>query len=423
MLHDALHVKRLRVRTTEPLASPVGFAARLEDALRTASQPSAWRGRFVVVRRLSLRLSADAPAFALARQIEACWQQLAVSTLADPSAEATAAVVMFPDEPSARLALIERLASDHDVSAWYWQQILATTHSGVTRPVVRARQIAVLLAAPWTDTMLDGEGSARYFADACRAIRAPGLLDDVIDALDDDALYALLPPNYVDIADVTASIDQLEATSGLTLANGGFTHWQVTAATRLADAARHFSRAALDLPHGHVPGRRGVSPVPPEAAQRASSRTPGVAVHGNANEEGISTRWGGLFFALNLFDKVEGPPDSAASCVHWLRTIAAFLRIDAADPLYQALDVLAPADDSMPVGSVPMRALRIFCLQLTRRPLRRVLARAGRIFVSRTHLTIALRLAEVKLSVRKGGLDLDPGWLPALGRVVRFQYD
>jgi len=423
MLLDSLHVKRLRVRTAEPLASPVEFAARLEDALRTASQPSAWRGRFVVVRRLSLRLSAAAPAFALARQIEACWQRLAASMLPDPSAEATAAVVMFPDEPSARLALIERIALDHDVSAWYWQQILATTHAGATRPVARARQIAALLAAPWIDTTLDGEGSARYFADACRAIGAPGLLDDVIDALDDDSLYSLLPPNYVDIAGVNASVDQLKATSGFALADGGFTPWQLTAATRLADAARRFSRAALDLPHGQVPGRRGVPPVPPDGAQRASSRTPGEAVHGNANEEEISTRWGGLFFALNLFDNVEGPPASAASCVHWLRTLAAFLRIDAADPLYRALDGLAPADDSMPAGSVPMRALRILCLQLTRRPLRRVLARAGRIFVSRTHLTIALRLAEVKLSVRKGGLDLDPGWLPALGRVVRFQYD
>jgi hypothetical protein len=421
MLHDALHVKHLRVQTAEPLVSPVGFAARLEDALRTASQPSAWRGRFVLVRRLSLRLSADAPAFALARQIETRWQQLVVSTSPYAAFEATA--VMFPDEPSARLALIERIVRGEDVSAWYWQGILAAAHRGTTRPAARTRQIAALLAAPWTDTTLDAESSARYFADACRAIRAPGLLDDVIDGLDDDALQTLLPPTYIDIADVAARDDQLPETSRLMLAEGSFTPRQFTGAARLAAVARRFARAALDLPRGQVPRPDGSPAAQREVVQRGASRSSTPPSRGIDFEAGQLTRWAGLFFALNLFEKVERPPASPASCVRWLRAIAVFLRIDAEDPLYEALDRLAPGVDLIAEDPLPLRALRLICLQMTLRPLRRVLARGGHIFVSRTHLTIALRLAEVNLAVRKAGLDFDPGWLPALGRVVRFEYD
>jgi hypothetical protein len=421
MLHDALHVKHLRVQTAEPLVSPVGFAARLEDALRTASQPSAWRGRFVLVRRLSLRLSADAPAFALARQIETRWQQLVVSTSPYAASEATA--VMFPDESSARLTLIERIALGEDVSAWYWQEILATAHRGTARPAARSRQIAALLAAPWTDTTLDAESSARYFADACRAIRAPGLLDDVIDGLDDDALQTLLPPAYIEFSDVTEGDDQMPASPRLMFAEGGFPPRQVTGAARLAAVARRFARAALDLPHGQVPRPDGSPAAQPEVVLRVPSRSSIPPSRGIDFEAGQLTRWAGLFFALNLFDKVERPPPSQASCVRWLRAIAALLRIDAEDPLYEVLDQLAPAVELIAEDPVPLRELRLICLRLTRRPLRRVLARGGRIVVSRTHLTIALRLAEVNLAVRKAGLDFDPGWLPALGRVVCFQYD
>jgi hypothetical protein len=60
---------------------------------------------------------------------------------------------------------------------------------------------------------------------------------------------------------------------------------------------------------------------------------------------------------------------------------------------------------------------------MTRRPMRRIAARAGRIVITRTHVTIVFALHSVRLDVRNAGLDLDPGWLPRLGRVVRFEYE
>ncbi|MBD5800727.1 hypothetical protein AZOA_01270 [Azoarcus sp. Aa7] len=49
--------------------------------------------------------------------------------------------------------------------------------------------------------------------------------------------------------------------------------------------------------------------------------------------------------------------------------------------------------------------------------------RPARIRATASHLDVHLRLSEVHLDIRRTGLDLDPGWLPWLGRVVRFHYD
>ena len=38
-------------------------------------------------------------------------------------------------------------------------------------------------------------------------------------------------------------------------------------------------------------------------------------------------------------------------------------------------------------------------------------------------IEIHLSLADVDLDIRRAGLDIDPGWLPWLGRVVRFRYE
>jgi hypothetical protein len=87
------------------------------------------------------------------------------------------------------------------------------------------------------------------------------------------------------------------------------------------------------------------------------------------------------------------------------------------------LRVRPQATDPNPDAAALLRSVRIACLRATRRPLRRVLRRGGRIALNRTHLTVSFRLAEVSLPVRVAGLDIDPGWIAPLARVVRFEYD
>ena len=48
--------------------------------------------------------------------------------------------------------------------------------------------------------------------------------------------------------------------------------------------------------------------------------------------------------------------------------------------------------------------------------------RPGRVSFTSTHLDVTLDLNDADLRVRKAGLDLDPGWLPWFGKVVRFHY-
>jgi hypothetical protein len=52
----------------------------------------------------------------------------------------------------------------------------------------------------------------------------------------------------------------------------------------------------------------------------------------------------------------------------------------------------------------------------------RVIARSGRIVRTRTHLDVLLPLDGVDLDVRRAALDVDPGWVPFLGRIVRFHH-
>jgi len=52
-----------------------------------------------------------------------------------------------------------------------------------------------------------------------------------------------------------------------------------------------------------------------------------------------------------------------------------------------------------------------------------LLLRRGQLYVTSSHIDLVMPLANVSLPVRVAGLDFDPGWLPAFGRVVRFHYE
>ena len=56
-------------------------------------------------------------------------------------------------------------------------------------------------------------------------------------------------------------------------------------------------------------------------------------------------------------------------------------------------------------------------------PIARALAAPGRIHLTASHLDLVVPLDAADLAVRRAGLDRDPGWLPAFGRVVSFHYE
>jgi hypothetical protein len=56
-------------------------------------------------------------------------------------------------------------------------------------------------------------------------------------------------------------------------------------------------------------------------------------------------------------------------------------------------------------------------------PVAVLLLRRSQLYVTSSHVDLVLPLDAVTLPVRIAGLDFDPGWLPAFGRVVRFHYE
>jgi hypothetical protein len=107
------------------------------------------------------------------------------------------------------------------------------------------------------------------------------------------------------------------------------------------------------------------------------------------------------------------------------------LRLDASGRLLLAL---RPADDATSalthsrthaldlITDAWVTALRRWCRRYARIGLHDLVRRRGRMAFTRTHVDVTLPLRGVDVRARAAGLDLDPGWVPWLGRVAAFHY-
>jgi hypothetical protein len=103
------------------------------------------------------------------------------------------------------------------------------------------------------------------------------------------------------------------------------------------------------------------------------------------------------------------------------------LELDASGRLLMAL---APADDADAGGAADLErivdawvtALRRWCRRYARVGLWTLVRRPARMAFTRTHVDVKLALRGADVRVRAAGLDVDPGWVPWLGRVIAFQY-
>ncbi len=83
----------------------------------------------------------------------------------------------------------------------------------------------------------------------------------------------------------------------------------------------------------------------------------------------------------------------------------------------------APRTPARTALEVWLVGLRRWCRRVARLGLHSLIRRPGRVLSSRTHLEVCFNLAHGDLRVRRAGLDIDPGWVPWLGRVVLFHYE
>jgi hypothetical protein len=168
---------------------------------------------------------------------------------------------------------------------------------------------------------------------------------------------------------------------------------------------------------------------------------------------GVQTHAAGLFFLLNVMQQLgiaeshsllAGVPQfvprvllclarqSSATgddpILAWLRRLVAN---SATGNLPQPLESsFLPANlpPSLPIASTEdlvrawSVAVRRWCWHLARLRAGEIIDREGVFFVNRTDLDVSLPMEAVDVRIRKAGLDLDPGWLPWFGLVVRFHY-
>lgn len=119
-----------------------------------------------------------------------------------------------------------------------------------------------------------------------------------------------------------------------------------------------------------------------------------------------------------------------------LRHLADALALPAADPLRQHLALdgpapaqpppLAPLADPAVLASLCRqwrRRLRRWCEVPGRPRLEELVWRPGLVVAGRTHLEVWFEPRQAEIRLRRHGLDLDPGWVPWLGRIVTFHYD
>ncbi len=169
---------------------------------------------------------------------------------------------------------------------------------------------------------------------------------------------------------------------------------------------------------------------------------------------GLPTSAAGLFFLLNALHRIGMPGALAAGLarggpnfpVRVLERLAAHAGTTPEDPVTVWLRSLLANDSdggelfpcdascwpvnlrfSPTVASDSMvrvwsLAVRRWCWRVAGIPAREVISRSGVFSVNRTDLDVSLPLDQTDVRARRAGLDLDPGWLPWFGRVVRFHY-
>jgi hypothetical protein len=162
------------------------------------------------------------------------------------------------------------------------------------------------------------------------------------------------------------------------------------------------------------------------------------------------SRHGGLLLVLPALARLEiaaADPDGDL-CLCLLHRIADRLRIRKDDAIRRALPKPLPRE-GLPRAFVPPDAWRgllrlprgadlghedglLAACQLVlarylrrhaRMSLRRLVHRPALVHATPTHIDLRFAARWVELEVRLAGLDLDPGWVPWLGRVVSFHYD
>jgi hypothetical protein len=186
-------------------------------------------------------------------------------------------------------------------------------------------------------------------------------------------------------------------------------------------------------------GAHGLSETKEERESRPSD---GGAAEGSGGEEAavyfapVRTRCAGLFFLVPVMSRlgVAAFLEANPTLIELdfprllLRHVFERLRFPADDPVARALVTDERADTRDAFNGLTLlledwtRAMRRWCRRRARVGLSELVRREGRLLATGTHLELFFDHRSADIRVRRAGLDLDPGWVAWLGRVVQFHY-
>lgn len=464
-------VQRLHLRAPSAQAA-LHAVHRLEDALRCASLPDAGE-RVLLVRRLALgRLPEGFSSQSLSLLIE---QRVAAVggewVHGDEARAAQADTVFFASHLQAAQAALQWRAQGAALSAWYWPLALPGV-AVQAAPAVFLSQLVTLLcehqAAPAT--------LPAWVADAV----ARGHADWLLRHLPASAVHRLLGAAAVQRTPASAAPagqpTEWVTPGGLTVrvpAHGpgwlhavlGAAQWRASAPQGRAGraASSHaLPHAPTDVPTSPMSGTlAGASSEPPEVltthrpgadpsthptGPRASGRSAPAAAIGaeqaalwaTTEPLGLSgvgawaalpTRAGGLLFVLPVMQRLGFAEWQAAHpdvplCAAVLQQILHRLALPPDDPAWSLVASLPVPVDGAPPPWVAhwLTAVRRHLRRHARIGLASLCLRHADLSWSPSHLDVHFALGSADLRVRRLGLDVDPGWLPWLQRVVTFHF-
>ena len=183
---------------------------------------------------------------------------------------------------------------------------------------------------------------------------------------------------------------------------------------------------------------------------------PGSLVVGDQVSLGEPTHAAGLYFLLNalrrlgIAEVLAAHPAAAEQglVAQIMKRLALHARVDARDAVWRwinsSLAQAASADttilanaklfpsnlrpssrevfDAYYLSRVWCVAVRRWCWYSAGIKVHEVVNRDGLVSLNRTDLDVTLPLSSAEFRIRRAGLDVDPGWLPWFGKVVRFHY-
>jgi hypothetical protein len=167
-------------------------------------------------------------------------------------------------------------------------------------------------------------------------------------------------------------------------------------------------------------------PAAPAAPPVPAPEDPGLALppHGVT----LATGWGGVLFLVNALRRLQVEALLAASGpaapTGWrlLHALGSALGLPEEEPIARFL-AAQDLDTAVPPELLARLLDGLDALYRAEGPWPLPLAQHAVLRATETHLDLDLAATSVDLALRLSGLDLDPGWVAWLGRVVTFHYD